>query len=158
MTARKIHQCYRDFSTIPQVIVSGDYRVWRYVMEGGVDTTGVIDIAQFQLRANESYLSFYHSNKGKKDDGYTAQVRHAHSLISLTKTKPAIYFCLNVQDMSNDGIDEVSFFDASYPHIGMIHSDYEDSGMMTLESVTTILEYAALYQRNFGGEISPFTS
>ncbi|MCK7111084.1 MULTISPECIES: hypothetical protein [Enterobacter cloacae complex] len=138
-----------DFSLIPEVIACSDKSVWRYIMEGGYSGDGVIDLECFEiLEKDDFYLSFYHSNK----DGKESKVAHVHKLIKLSKTKPALYLCIDVQEVNVSTEDRTYFFDATYPHIGMSYKNSEE--LNSIEIKTILMELSDVYERAHGGAIS----
>lgn len=163
MDCNHVDVAFRLFLDIDDVASSGDFRAWRYVMEGGYSAQGTLDVDCFKLRdTDDGYLSFYHSNRTPNED-LKAKIAHIHNLIKVRKTKPAIYFSLDVEELLD--FDEVKFFDAGYPHVGMSHNDYPNlSPSYTtdrdriMEHATILIEYSSLYERRQGGEVRALTS
>ena len=139
------------FIKIP-LVINSNRELWRYVMEGGVDNEGTLDISCLDiLEKDDGYLSFYHSDKDTIED----KVKHIHKLIKLSKTNPAIYFKIDVEEVISE-LDNlydkrvIFFFDAGYPHIGMTYGE----NLNLIEIKTVLIELSEIYIRKYGGEIS----
>lgn len=141
-----------DFLSLPQVIASRDSCVWRYVMDGGASSDGVLDISCLEiLEKDNGYLSFFHSDRQPNDD-FVNKVRHIHNLIKLTKTNPAIYLNFDVKEAIDVTENKTHFFDADYPHIGMSYQAAEE--LNSMEVRTILVEISDVYQRAHGGHIT----
>jgi len=133
------------FFSIPQVIASKDSWVWRYVMEGGSDSEGVLDVSCLEILAKDNgYLSFFHSNRQPNED-FVSKVKHVHKLIRLTKTNPAIYLNFDAIEAVEATDSKTYFFDANYPHVGMSYPDAKD--LNSMEVRTILVEISDVYQR-----------